>query len=105
MGKARQLDFIRDTEGGNFLNRICRDTSTKVSGYTPHLILRNFCSMSNLALARRSLFTMQERMEKYLLQQKHVKRNKALQQLNSQNPQPKSLWNIFHAEWSEFFPL
>lgn len=29
MGKSRQLKIVRDTEGSNFLNRICREVGTK----------------------------------------------------------------------------
>lgn len=45
MGKARQLEFIRDAKGSNFLNRICREVGTEAwssdvvynySGYPVH---------------------------------------------------------------------
>jgi len=30
MGKAHQLEFLRDIAGSNFVNRLCRDKETKV---------------------------------------------------------------------------
>ena len=82
MGKARELAFIRDTEGGNFLNRLCRDPLTKVFYVSPHLTRRKRRFILNVDLAKRSLFIVKERLAQCLPRLKHVKKSKELQQSN-----------------------